>query len=47
MLIALEPIYKPSDHRRYHIEDLVLITETGQEIYTDWESTAEMIEIRG
>jgi Xaa-Pro aminopeptidase len=45
MLIALEPIYRPSDTRRYHIEDLVLITDTGRQVLTDWESTVEMIEI--
>jgi Xaa-Pro aminopeptidase len=47
MLIALEPTFSPADDRRYHIEDLVLITTTGREILTDWESTGEMFEIRG
>lgn len=47
MLIALEPIFRPNDVRRYHLEDLVLITPTGREIMTDWESTVEMIRIQG
>ncbi len=46
MLIALEPIFRPNDSRRYHLEDLVLITPTGREVITDWESTVEMIRIR-
>lgn len=45
MLIALEPIFRANDVRRYHLEDLILITRAGREIMTDWESTAEMIRI--
>jgi Xaa-Pro dipeptidase len=46
MLFAVEPGYTPRPDQRYHIEDLVLITETGNEILTDWQSTEEMIELR-
>jgi Xaa-Pro dipeptidase len=45
MLIALEPGLRASPTRRYHIEDLVLITATGGEILTDWRSTESMIPI--
>ncbi|MBJ7601800.1 MAG: aminopeptidase P family protein [Candidatus Dormibacteraeota bacterium] len=45
MLIALEPTFRPNDTRRYHLEDLVLITPNGADIITDWESTAQMIRI--
>jgi len=47
MLLAVEPGFRPRDDQRYHIEDLVLVTETGGEILTDVASTAEMITIRG
>lgn len=45
MLIALEPGLRASEARRYHIEDLVLITATGGEVLTDWRSTESMIPI--
>lgn len=45
MLIALEPTFRSNDVRRYHLEDLILITRGGREIMTDWKSTAEMIRI--
>ena len=45
MLIALEPIYKASQTRRYHLEDLVLITDSGSAILTDWQSTERMMTI--
>ena len=46
MLLAVEPGFRPRDDQRYHIEDLVLVTESGAEILTDVASTAEMVEIR-
>ncbi len=45
MLIALEPTFQASETRRYHLEDLVLITSDGREILTDWQSTADMIRL--
>lgn len=46
MMIALEPTYRPPGApRRYHLEDLILITREGTEIITDWDSTAHPIEI--
>jgi Xaa-Pro dipeptidase len=47
MLLAVEPGFRPRDDQRYHIEDLVLVTEVGAEILTDVASTAEMIAIQG
>jgi Xaa-Pro dipeptidase len=47
MLLAVEPGFRPRDDQRYHIEDLVLVTEVGAEILTDVASTAEMISIQG
>lgn len=47
MLLAVEPGFRPRDDQRYHIEDLVLVTDTGAEILTDVASTAEMIAIQG
>jgi Xaa-Pro aminopeptidase len=45
MLFAVEPSYKPAPDRRYHVEDLVRVTPTGCQIYTDWQSTERMIPI--
>jgi Xaa-Pro dipeptidase len=47
MLFAVEPSFKPAPDRRYHVEDLVRITERGSEILTNWQSTERMITIRG
>jgi Xaa-Pro aminopeptidase len=47
MLLAVEPGTMPGPDRRYHVEDLVRITETGSEILTNWPSTERMIPIRG
>lgn len=47
MLIALEPTFRASDDRRYHIEDLILITGDGRRVLTDWQSTTDMIAIPG
>lgn len=48
MLIALEPVcLLTGPDRKYHLEDLILITENGNEILTDWQSTASMIRIPG
>jgi Xaa-Pro dipeptidase len=47
MLFAVEPSYKPAADRRYHVEDLVRVTTTGCEIYTDWKSTERMISLGG
>jgi Xaa-Pro aminopeptidase len=44
MLLAVEPSFKPRPDQRYHIEDLVQVTETGSRILTDWSSTDRMIE---
>jgi Xaa-Pro aminopeptidase len=45
MLIAVEPILRGGRDRRYHLEDLVLITENGSSILTPWETTKEMIAV--
>ena len=45
MLFAVEPSFKPAPDRRYHVEDLVRVTTTGCEIYTNWQSTERMIPI--
>ncbi len=45
MLFAVEPSYKPAPDKRYHVEDLVRVTPTGCEIYTNWQSTERMIAI--
>jgi len=45
MLFAVEPSVKPAPDRRYHVEDLVRVTTTGCEIYTNWQSTERMIPI--
>jgi len=47
MLIAYEPVSIVDGQRKYHLEDLVLITDSGCRILTDWELTAEMIRIPG
>ena len=44
MLLAVEPSFKPRADQRYHIEDLVQVTDTGSRILTDWASTDRMIE---
>ena len=46
MLFAVEPSYMPAPDKRYHVEDLVRVTPTGCEIYTNWQSTERMIAIR-
>lgn len=43
MLIAFEPVWKASDDRLYHLEDMLLITESGCEVLTPWETHEEMI----
>lgn len=45
MLIALEPIHRASPDRKYHLEDLILITDQGCEILTPWQTHEEMIHI--
>jgi len=45
MLFAVEPSFKPAPDKRYHVEDLVHVTETGCRIYTNWQSTEQMIAI--
>jgi Xaa-Pro aminopeptidase len=48
MLIAYEPVWpRPENDRKYHLEDLVLITEDGCKVLTDYETTREMIRIPG
>lgn len=43
MLIAFEPIFKASGDRKYHLEDMLLITDSGCEVLTPWETHEEMI----
>ena len=43
MVLAVEPGFKPRPDQRYHIEDLVVVTETGARIMTDWQSTEAML----
>lgn len=43
MVLAVEPGFKPRADQRYHIEDLVVVTETGSRIVTDWRSTEAML----
>ena len=46
MLLAIEPTVRVDDHR-YHLEDLVLVTKTGAQIITNWESTERPVPIGG
>ncbi len=41
MVLCIEPAYLDPDVAGYHIEDLVLVTETGREVLTDYESAHE------
>jgi Xaa-Pro dipeptidase len=46
MLLAVEPGFRPRVDQRYHIEDLVLVTDGGAEVLTDVGSTSQMITIQ-
>ncbi len=41
MVLCIEPAYLDPDVAGYHIEDLVLVTEQGREVLTDYESAHE------
>jgi Xaa-Pro dipeptidase len=45
MLLAIEPGFRPRPDRRYHLEDLVMVTASGAQVLTDWESTEAMLQL--
>ena len=49
MVLCIEPAHYDEDVAGYHIEDLVVVTEDGAEVLTDYESVREpqVIEERG
>ena len=49
MVLCIEPAHHDEDVAGYHIEDLVVVTDDGAEVLTDYESAWEpqVIEERG
>jgi Xaa-Pro aminopeptidase len=45
MLLCIEPVHFSQEVGGYQLEDLVLITETGSEILTNYEDTEELFVI--
>ena len=45
MLLCIEPVHFSKEVGGYQLEDLVLITETGSEILTNYEDTEDLFVI--
>ena len=46
MVLCIEPAHYDEDVAGYHIEDLVVVTDDGAEVLTDYESAREP-QVRG